>query len=636
MPSLTNNELNIIVKATDSASPVLKDVGKSVEGASKSVDEAAKRSEKVSATFTKVGIAVAGVGVGITAYAKSANDYAVGLAADTKRLSRETGLASEEASRLLYVTKRLGIDADQTSTSFGIFSKQIAGNKDATQKWDQASREAQSQLVANRIRIEEYTRQIKENGDKSGELANKINALNIENKKLHETIEGSSGAFMTLGIQTEDAEGKTRSFNDILKDTADKFKDMPNGPEKTATALELFGKSGKDMIKVLDLGSEGIQELEENADKLGLTLSSKTLDSVSKYVKAQKDLTDSSNALKVQVGVLTAPVLARFYEKINDVTTSLLNSNGAIKQATVYTLAFGGPVLTTAGSLIGFGANLATVTEGVRNLGPAMATTAAFMVGPWGLGIGITAGVVAGLTYLYATQRTALDDLKRAQQETAAGLDTLKQSQQTAADANLRLEGSNIRVRDAQYGYNEAVKQYGPESEQAKDANYRLRDAINDKTKAEQDASKALADMKKAEQDYAKDRSFEEAMARKADAVRGFQGGKNFVDNLSSPAKPSTTKGGTQVTGGTSWVNQIMNSFSGWATGGYTGRGPDNEVAGLVHKGEYVLPQSQVDQSTGLPKMQSSGVTVNATYNVYNGTDVSSAAYDLGWRLSLG
>ena len=50
----------------------------------------------------------------------------------------------------------------------------------------------------------------------------------------------------------------------------------------------------------------------------------------------------------------------------------------------------------------------------------------------------------------------------------------------------------------------------------------------------------------------------------------------------------------------------------GFATGGFTGRGNPNEVAGVVHKGEYVLPQSMVDQSTGTPKaMGNTYITVN-------------------------
>lgn len=60
----------------------------------------------------------------------------------------------------------------------------------------------------------------------------------------------------------------------------------------------------------------------------------------------------------------------------------------------------------------------------------------------------------------------------------------------------------------------------------------------------------------------------------------------------------------------------------GWAMGGFTGRGGVNEVAGVVHKGEYVLPQEMVDQNTGLPK--SMGTTV-ININL-SGTFATSAA----------
>lgn len=39
-----------------------------------------------------------------------------------------------------------------------------------------------------------------------------------------------------------------------------------------------------------------------------------------------------------------------------------------------------------------------------------------------------------------------------------------------------------------------------------------------------------------------------------------------------------------------------------YATGGYTGAGGKYEPAGIVHRGEYVIPKEGVNQSTGLPK----------------------------------
>ena len=60
---------------------------------------------------------------------------------------------------------------------------------------------------------------------------------------------------------------------------------------------------------------------------------------------------------------------------------------------------------------------------------------------------------------------------------------------------------------------------------------------------------------------------------------------------------------------------------TGYATGGYTGPGGVNEVAGVVHKGEYVLPQDMVDQSTGTPKALGNTYVINVS-----GTFATSAA----------
>lgn len=57
---------------------------------------------------------------------------------------------------------------------------------------------------------------------------------------------------------------------------------------------------------------------------------------------------------------------------------------------------------------------------------------------------------------------------------------------------------------------------------------------------------------------------------------------------------------------------KITGAPAQFATGGFTGQGGSNEVAGIVHKGEYVLPQNMVNQSTGTPKI---GETINISIN---------------------
>ncbi len=64
-----------------------------------------------------------------------------------------------------------------------------------------------------------------------------------------------------------------------------------------------------------------------------------------------------------------------------------------------------------------------------------------------------------------------------------------------------------------------------------------------------------------------------------------------------------------------------------FASGGFTGTGAKNDVAGIVHAGEYVLPKEQVNQATGLPKDGVAGGSTNVTVNLsMSGVMTSSKA----------
>ena len=73
-------------------------------------------------------------------------------------------------------------------------------------------------------------------------------------------------------------------------------------------------------------------------------------------------------------------------------------------------------------------------------------------------------------------------------------------------------------------------------------------------------------------------------------------------------------------------INKQLGITGGYASGGFTGRGGENEVAGVVHRGEYVLPKTAVDQTTGMPKVQMAGgggSTVNVTFSgIFTGNEM--------------
>jgi len=68
-----------------------------------------------------------------------------------------------------------------------------------------------------------------------------------------------------------------------MLDVADKFSTMKDGAQKSAMAMDIFGKSGAEMVPFLNQGSAGINELTAQADRLGVTLDGPTADAAGQF-----------------------------------------------------------------------------------------------------------------------------------------------------------------------------------------------------------------------------------------------------------------------------------------------------------------------------------------------------------------
>ena len=90
-------------------------------------------------------------------------------------------------------------------------------------------------------------------------------ALGKLSKGMYEAAETGKGttadALRTLGISATDAAGKLKSADQVTLEIANKFKAMPDGVEKTAVAMQLFGKAGAEMIPMLNEGGKAIESL---------------------------------------------------------------------------------------------------------------------------------------------------------------------------------------------------------------------------------------------------------------------------------------------------------------------------------------------------------------------------------------
>ena len=112
-----------------------------------------------------------------------------------------------------------------------------------------------------------------------------------------------------FGVSLKDASGKTKPSIQLFGEMADRLMSIQDPLKRNAAGLEMFGRGYRDMIPLLKRGSEGIKELGDESDRLGLTMSQKDLDSTKQFGLAVKQLKANLEGVMVTVGRHLIPIL---------------------------------------------------------------------------------------------------------------------------------------------------------------------------------------------------------------------------------------------------------------------------------------------------------------------------------------
>ena len=99
-----------------------------------------------------------------------------------------------------------------------------------------------------------------------GTLGKGLTKLNVNLVNAAEGNEDLARKFQALGVSVKDTNGQVVPADKALKQIADRFADMPDGAQKAAAAVALFGKSGTELIPLLN---EGAASMEKFTYKVG-------------------------------------------------------------------------------------------------------------------------------------------------------------------------------------------------------------------------------------------------------------------------------------------------------------------------------------------------------------------------------
>ena len=132
------------------------------------------------------------------------------------------------------------------------------------------------------------------------------------------SVDAASG-FKTLGVAFQNNDGTLRAADQVLLDLADRFKALPDGAEKTALAVEIFGKSGADLIPFLNQGRDGIGALTAELQSLGVQISGGTA--------AQAEVfNDSLAKIRLAITSIGNQISAALLPALNDMAGGMVES----------------------------------------------------------------------------------------------------------------------------------------------------------------------------------------------------------------------------------------------------------------------------------------------------------------------
>lgn len=253
-------------------------------------------------------------------------------AGEIRALQRVTGLAAEAASKLAAAGAMLGLDVAKLNTGFGLLSKNIVNGSRNFEKYE---------------------------------------------------------------IATTDATGATLPFLDVLGNVQDKFATLPEGAEQTAFAMNVFGKSGKDLIPILQRGRDGMAELFVQAEKLGLVMSQADLTAAKELTLAQRALGQAFEGASITIGRTFIPVLTMLTELLTGVVAVFQLIPQPIITVALAILAFNAAVAVTR---IVLGFVQGQLTTFAATLGLAVVPTEALTVAQTQLAFATTAAGTATKT----------------------------------------------------------------------------------------------------------------------------------------------------------------------------------------------------------------------------------------------
>ena len=153
-------------------------------------------------------------------------------------------------------------------------------------------------------------------------------------RSIGDALDGSGEAveaFESIGLSAQNL--ATMGPDAAFKAIADALRELPTAAQRTDAAMRIFGKSGADLLNLIDLGTDGIQGLQDEAKQLGIAMSRDAAAKIEQANDAMTRLQMLAVGLGRKIAVALAPFISALVGDLTAMGTEGANSFSMIDKA---------------------------------------------------------------------------------------------------------------------------------------------------------------------------------------------------------------------------------------------------------------------------------------------------------------
>lgn len=133
----------------------------------------------------------------------------------------------------------------------------------------------------------------------------------------------AADAVKRLGLNVRDASGGVRSMRDLLPEIVGSLEQVADPALRTDLVRSIFGKTGDEFIQIMALGADGIRQVIDQGQRLGVIFSKDQTERANAFTDAITRVGEAWLGVKVRVLDLVAPFLMEALDRLSSVMAAV-------------------------------------------------------------------------------------------------------------------------------------------------------------------------------------------------------------------------------------------------------------------------------------------------------------------------